>query len=128
MSAVAAMVCPPAFTFTGRESLTQDLNAHVGKLVHLDDTNKLPEELKNSLRNDLAKHSRNDGGIPGLKTSLMDSGASAICMKSQASILPKTDEVLQNPSALEALQVDWKLLVKARQRLNLSAQKGRKLE
>ena len=50
--------------------------------------------------NDLAKCPSNNGGIPGLKMAVMDSGASAICMKSKDSFLVDNHEELQKPISL----------------------------
>ena len=55
MSAVTALVCLPTFIFAGRESLTQDLHAYVGKIEYLQ-TGHLPAELRNRVRHDLTQH------------------------------------------------------------------------
>ena len=46
-------------------------------------------------KNDLLKCPRNDGGIPGLKMAVVDSGASAICMKSHNSFMVNTHQEQQ---------------------------------
>ena len=49
---------------------------------------------------ELLKHPMNDGGIPGLKMAVMDSGASVICMKSEDSSLEISHAEFQKPISL----------------------------
>ena len=63
-----------------------DLNAYVGKVGYLE-TGKIPDAFKKRIRSDLTTHPRNEG-ISTLKLAMVDSGASAIYMKSKTSLLP----------------------------------------
>ena len=107
-------------------SLTQDLHAYVGKIEYLQ-TGHLPAELRNRVRHDLTQHPRNDGSIPGLNMSVMDSGASAICMKSKTSILPSTYEILQNPIHLGGIASGLKIIGKGQTSFEFISTKGKKI-
>ena len=126
-TALTALVCPPTFSFGGRQSLTQDSNAHTGKVGHLE-TGSLPDALMNHLGNDLIRHPWNDGGIPGLTMGPVDSGASATCVKSKAWIPPDTHEESHKPISLGGIASGLEIIGRVEQPLNLWAWKGRKSE
>ena len=72
--------------------MTSDLNAYVGKVGYLE-RGRLPESLKNRVKSDLTTYPRNES-ISTLKLAVVDTGASAICMISNTSLLPGRYEKL----------------------------------
>ena len=125
LKATVALTCLPTFVFGGRESLSSDLNAYVGKVGYLQ-TGRLTESLKNRVKSDLATYPRNEG-ISTLKLAVVDTGASAICMKSKTSMIPGSYEELSKPIALGGISSGLEIIGKGKAAFELISLRGKKI-
>jgi hypothetical protein len=125
LKATVALTCLPTFVFGGRESLSSDLNAYVDKVGYLQ-TGRLTESLKNRVKSDLATYPRNEG-ISTLKLAVVDTGASAICMKSKTSMIPGSYEELSKPIALGGISSGLEIIGKGKAAFELISSRGKKI-
>ena len=92
----------PVIVAQGRTALGAELKAFVGRDGTLS-SNQLPSTLRDQLRADLAHHPRELDGVPGLRTSVCDSGASSICKMKEEEFLPGTHTEFKSPIQLDGI-------------------------